>query len=87
MRTEGHVAIVQVENEAKKNAFTPEMVVQLSDHFTAFDDDDNLWAMVFCAAGEHTTAGLDMRSFSAPKRPRSLRTRTRSTRTGWGAAR
>lgn len=67
MRTEGHVAIVQVENEAKKNAFTPEMVVQLSDHFTAFDDDDNLWAMVFCAAGEHTTAGLDMPKFFGPK--------------------
>lgn len=66
MRTEGKVAIITVANEAKKNAYTPEMMEQLSRHLTTFDDDDDLWAAVFCSAGEHTTAGLDMARFFGP---------------------
>ncbi|MBE9376336.1 crotonase/enoyl-CoA hydratase family protein [Saccharopolyspora sp. HNM0983] len=67
MRTEGRIAVITVENEAKKNAYTPEMVEQLSAHLTAFDDDDELWVAVFCSAGEHTTAGLDMAKFFGPE--------------------
>lgn len=66
LTTEGHTAIITVENEAKLNAYTPEMIAQLSDHLTAFDEDDDLWVAVFRSAGEHTTAGLDMPKFFGP---------------------
>ncbi|MEV5539940.1 crotonase/enoyl-CoA hydratase family protein [Saccharopolyspora shandongensis] len=66
MRVDGRVAIITVANEAKKNSYTPAMMEQLSAHLTAFDDDDELWAAVFCSAGEHTTAGLDMPKFFGP---------------------
>jgi len=63
---DGHIAIITVENEAKRNAYTPEMIAQLSTHLTAFDDDDELWVAILRSAGDHTTAGLDMpRFFSA----------------------
>lgn len=66
MDIDGHVAVITVRNEAKKNSYTPEMTDQLSEHLTAFDDNDDLWVAVFCAAGEHTTAGLDMPKFFGP---------------------
>ncbi|WP_346006795.1 crotonase/enoyl-CoA hydratase family protein [Janibacter terrae] len=67
MRTDGHVAVITLENEAKKNSYSPEMMEQLSDHLTAFEEDDELWVAVFCSAGDHTTAGLDMPKFFGPK--------------------
>lgn len=66
MRTDGHVCIITVDNVAKKNAYSPEMMEQLSQHLTTFDDDDSLWVAVLCSAGEHTTAGLDMPKFFGP---------------------
>ncbi|WP_269507723.1 crotonase/enoyl-CoA hydratase family protein [Burkholderia sp. IMCC1007] len=66
MTIEDHVAIISVDNAAKKNAFTPEMMQQLSQRLTEFDDDDNLWVAVLDPAGEHTTAGLDMPKFFGP---------------------
>jgi enoyl-CoA hydratase len=66
MATDGRVAIITVDNQAKRNAYTPEMVEQLADHLTAFDEEDELWAAVLCSAGEHTTAGLDLPKFFGP---------------------
>lgn len=66
METDGHIAVITVRNEAKKNSYTPEMTDQLSEHLTAVEDDDSLWVAVFCSAGEHTTAGLDMPKFFGP---------------------
>ncbi|AEA28852.1 Enoyl-CoA hydratase/isomerase (plasmid) [Pseudonocardia dioxanivorans CB1190] len=66
MRRDGRIAVITVENEAKKNAYTPEMMEQLSDHLTSFEEDDELWAAVFCSAGQDTTAGLDMPKFFGP---------------------
>ncbi|MGW0035455.1 crotonase/enoyl-CoA hydratase family protein [Gordonia sp. NPDC003376] len=65
-RTEGHIAIIMVENEAKMNSYTPDMMRELAGHLTAFDEDDSLWVAVFCSAGKHTTAGLDMPKFFGP---------------------
>lgn len=67
MRTEGHIAVITVDNQAKKNSYSPEMMEQLSDHLTVFEDDDDLWVAVFCSAGADTTAGLDMPKFFGPK--------------------
>lgn len=66
MRTEDRIAVITVDNQAKRNSYTPEMMEQLATHLTAFDKDDDLWVAVFCSAGEHTTAGLDMPKFFGP---------------------
>ncbi|QUN32477.1 crotonase/enoyl-CoA hydratase family protein (plasmid) [Cupriavidus sp. KK10] len=66
MTIEGHIAMISVDNTTKKNAFTPEMMQQLSQRLTEFDNDDNLWVAVLDPAGEHTTAGLDMPKFFGP---------------------
>ena len=61
-----HICVISLDNPAKKNAITPEMMQQLSQHLTAFDDDDELWVAVLDPAGEHATAGLDMPKFFGP---------------------
>jgi enoyl-CoA hydratase len=66
MSVQDHVCVISLDNPAKKNAITPEMMQQLSQHLTAFDDDDELWVAVLDPAGEHTTAGLDMPKFFGP---------------------
>ncbi len=66
MHVEGHVCVISLDNVAKKNAITPELMDQLSQHMSSFDADDNLWVAVLDPAGEHTTAGLDMPKFFGP---------------------
>jgi len=66
MTREGHIAIISLDNVAKKNSFSPELMFQLSQHLTTFDDDDDLWVAVLDPAGENTTAGLDMPKFFGP---------------------
>lgn len=66
MTIEGHIAIISLDNAAKKNAITPDLMQQLSKRLTEFDNDDNLWVAVLDPAGEHTTAGLDMPKFFGP---------------------
>lgn len=62
----GHVLKIIIDNPAKKNAFVPEMMEQLSDALTLLDREDDLWVGVLCAAGDHFTAGLDMPKFFGP---------------------
>ena len=64
---------ITVDNVRKRNAFVPEMMVALSEALTAFDRDGELWVGVLCAAGEHTTAGLDMPKFFGPTASRASR--------------
>ncbi len=72
MDVDGHVCVITIDNATKKNALTPpEMVEQLAQHLTTFDDDDNLWVVVITAAGDHTTAGLDMPAFFGPPEARA----------------
>ncbi len=68
IRTErhGHVMQVIVDNQAKKNAFVPSMMLALSEALTEIHRNDDIWAGVLCAAGDHTTAGLDMPKFFGP---------------------
>ncbi|MYS32879.1 enoyl-CoA hydratase/carnithine racemase [Streptomyces sp. KhCrAH-43] len=66
LQVDGHIAIITVENEAKKNSYTPDMMRQLATHLTTFDEDESLWVAVFNSAGAHTTAGLDMPKFFGP---------------------
>jgi enoyl-CoA hydratase len=68
IRTErhGHILKIVIDNPAKKNAFVPEMMVQLAAAMTELDRDPDLWVGVLCAEGDHFTAGLDMPKFFGP---------------------
>ena len=63
---QGHILKIVIDNPAKMNAFSPEMMEQLSAAFTVLDRDDDLWVGVLHAAGKHFTAGLDMPKFFGP---------------------
>ena len=51
MTSEGHICVISLDNTAKKNAITPELMAQLSAHLTTFEDDDNLWVAIMDPAG------------------------------------
>jgi enoyl-CoA hydratase len=61
-----HLLKITIDNVAKRNAFVPEMMAQLSEALTLLDRDDELWVGVLCAAGKDFTAGLDMPKFFGP---------------------
>jgi len=63
----GHILKIVIDNPAKMNAFSPEMMEELSAAFTVLDRDEDLWVGVLCAEGKHFTAGLDMPKFFGPK--------------------
>ncbi|MDQ8727288.1 crotonase/enoyl-CoA hydratase family protein [Bradyrhizobium sp. LHD-71] len=62
----GHVLKIVIDNVAKRNSFSPEMMEQLSDAFTLLDRTDDYRVGVLCAEGDHFTAGLDMPKFFGP---------------------
>ncbi|MCZ2109463.1 MAG: crotonase/enoyl-CoA hydratase family protein [Dehalococcoidia bacterium] len=64
--TIGHVLKITIDNVSKRNAFVPEMMVELSNALTLLDADPQLRAGVLCAEGAHFTAGLDMPKFFGP---------------------
>jgi enoyl-CoA hydratase/carnithine racemase len=64
---------IVIDNAAKKNSFSPEMMAQLSDALTVLDRDYSLWVGVLCAVGENFTAGLDMPKFFGPNATRKPR--------------
>ena len=63
---DGHILKIVIDNPAKKNAFSPEMMAQLSDALTLLDREPDLWIGVLCAEGPDFTAGLDMPKFFGP---------------------
>jgi enoyl-CoA hydratase len=64
---------IVIDNPAKKNAFSPDMMAQLSDAITLLHNDDSLWVGVLCANGDNFTAGLDMPKFFGPTATRKPR--------------
>ena len=63
---EGRIFKMVIDNVAKRNSFTADMMLQLSEAMTEFDKCDELWVAVLCADGEHFTAGIDMPKFFGP---------------------
>jgi enoyl-CoA hydratase/carnithine racemase len=72
IRTEvhDHVFKIIIDNPAKKNAFSPQMMEQLSDALTELHNNDAYWVGVICAEGGDFTAGLDMPKFFGPNAER-----------------
>jgi len=68
IRTEvhGHVLRIIIDNVAKKNSFSPQMMEQMSDALTLLDRTADYWVGVVCAEGKDFTAGLDMPKFFGP---------------------
>ena len=68
IRTEAHERVLKIiiDNPAKKNAFSPQMMEQLSDALTELHNNDAWWVGVVCAEGKDFTAGLDMPKFFGP---------------------
>ena len=62
----GHILQIVIDNPAKKNAFVPQMMADLSAALTELDRDPDLWVGVLCAQGADFTAGLDMPKFFGP---------------------
>lgn len=58
--TRDHVARITLSRAAKRNAFDLLMLRELSEAYTAFDDDPDVRCAVLCADGGHFTAGLDL---------------------------
>jgi enoyl-CoA hydratase len=59
----GHILKIVIDNVAKRNSFSPEMMEELSNAYTLLDRSDDLRVGVLCAEGDHFTAGLDLPKF------------------------
>jgi enoyl-CoA hydratase/carnithine racemase len=62
----GRILKITIDNPQRRNAFSPEMMAELSEAMTWLDRDPALWVGVLCAEGDHFTAGLDMPKFFGP---------------------
>ena len=57
---QGHVWLIGLNRPDKYNAFDLDMLDQLGQAFTDYEDDDELWCAVLFAHGDHFTSGLDL---------------------------
>ncbi len=64
---DGHVLVITIDRPAKYNGFTPEMIGQLADAYTSFEEDSELWCAALVANGHHFTAGLQLDRFDITK--------------------
>lgn len=60
----GPVLLIGINRPAKRNGFTPDMLVALARAYTRLDDEDALRVGVLHAVGDHFTAGLDLPQFA-----------------------
>jgi hypothetical protein len=68
----GDLFIIAIDRPAKRNGFTPEMLTQLAEAYTAFENDQTCRCAVVRAEGDHFTGGLDLPKVAPPDaiRPR-----------------
>ncbi|QDG50528.1 crotonase/enoyl-CoA hydratase family protein [Persicimonas caeni] len=55
-----HLFLIGLNRPAKMNAFDRQMLRELAEAYTAYEEDDQLWCAVVFPHGEHTTSGLDL---------------------------
>lgn len=56
----GHLALIGLDRVAKRNAFDLQMLRELAEAYTTYEDDDELRCAVVFAHGDHFTAGLEL---------------------------
>jgi enoyl-CoA hydratase len=64
-RVDGRVLVIGIDRAKKRNAFSVKMYKELSLAYARLADDDELWAGVLYAEGDHFTGGLDLGEFAA----------------------
>ncbi|MGW2936961.1 crotonase/enoyl-CoA hydratase family protein [Streptomyces sp. NPDC001156] len=57
---DGHVLLMGLNRPAKRNAFTRQMISELSMAYGLLESDEDLWCGVLFGHGDHFTSGLDM---------------------------
>ncbi len=55
-----HVFLMAIQRPQKRNAFNLQLLRELAEAFTAYEDNDALWCAVLYAEGDHFTSGLDL---------------------------
>ena len=55
-----HVLAIGIDRPKKLNGFSPKMLVELAEAFTALERDEDAWVGVLFAHGAHFTAGLEL---------------------------
>lgn len=60
MRRHGRVLLIGLNRPEQRNAFDNALLDALADAFGRLEDDDEVWAGVLHAHGDHFTGGLDM---------------------------
>jgi enoyl-CoA hydratase/carnithine racemase len=55
-----HVLAIGIDRPRKLNGFSPKMLVELAEAFTALERDEEAWVGVLFAHGAHFTAGLEL---------------------------
>ena len=63
----GRLFFIRIDRPKKYNGFTPKMLLELAQAFTAFDRDPEAWCAVLHAEGPHFTAGLQLSSIDIEK--------------------
>ena len=66
--TDGHVLTICIDRPKKLNGFTPQMVRQLAEAYSAYEADASLRCAVLCAEGDNFTAGLQLDRFTITDR-------------------
>lgn len=59
-RLDGHVLVITIDREEKRNGFTPKMLEELAKAYTELEANDEARVGLLTAAGAHFTAGLDL---------------------------
>ena len=63
-----HVLAIGIDRPWKLNGFSPKMLIELAEAFTALERDEEAWVGVLFADGTHFTAGLSQSAQSTPYR-------------------
>ncbi len=59
----GRVFLIGIDRPKKYNGFTPKMLTELAEAYTAYERDPESWCAVLHAEGQHFTAGLQLSAF------------------------
>jgi enoyl-CoA hydratase/carnithine racemase len=72
LQRSGPVAVLTLDNPARRNAFTPEMRRSLTAELNALSHDDEVRAIVLTGEGEHFCAGADLSRVGGAAAPPSF---------------
>jgi enoyl-CoA hydratase len=57
---QGHLFLIGIDRPKKLNGFSPKMLTELAEAYTAFENDADAWVGVLFAEGKNFTAGLEL---------------------------